>query len=101
MRAAVRSAIPGATIYQDDSTFPVEIYVPDPHRQFPMKVLMHESGKLFSLYYGSAEGSAAFVERVLHTFPPPDDVEVLLYEWEGNPRVTAATTARNLLSIVP
>lgn len=66
-----------------------------------MEVILHESGKMIGLEYGSPEGSAEFVTWILNRFPPPDDVTVQLFEWGQHPRVTARTTVQDLLAIGP
>lgn len=99
--AAAVATWPEAEAYQGETAFPVQMALPDERAGRRMQVAIHESGRLVSLEYGSPEGSAEFVEWVVSTFPPPDDVEVLLYEWGANPRVTARTTAQDLLAAGP
>ena len=66
-----------------------------------MTVAMGESGHMISLEYGSLKGSADFVTWVLARFPPPDDVNVHIFEWGHHPRVTPRTAVQDLLAIGP
>jgi hypothetical protein len=103
--AAIAATSPQATIRDGyplpGSPFRARAYIADARAGREMKVILHESGKMIGLEYGSPEGSAEFVTWVLNRFPPPDDVTVQLYEWGHNPRVTAQTTVQDLLAIGP
>jgi hypothetical protein len=56
---------------------------------------------MLSLEYGSPEQTAEFVVWLAQRFPPPDDVEVQLFKWGDEPRVTARTTVEGLLAARP
>jgi hypothetical protein len=103
--AGVAATWPKATIRDGyplaGSKFRARIHLPDPRAGRNMEVILHESGKMIGLKYGSPESSAEFVTWVLNRFPPPDDVTVQLFEWGEHPRVTARTTVQELLAIGP
>ena len=103
--AAVASTWPQASIRDGyplrGSSFRARVYIPDARAGRNMEVIIHESGKMIGLEYGSPEGSAEFVTWVLGRFPPPDEVTVQLFEWGSQPRVTARTTVQDLLAIGP
>lgn len=103
LRDVVLAGIPGAQEIPAPAgtKFPLVLHVPETDGDGVLKLQMHESGRLVTLDYGSAELSARLVELIVRSLPPPDDVEVRLYEWGDNPRVTATTTARDLLAIGP
>ncbi len=103
--AAVAATWPQARVLDRDpipgSKFSACMYLPDPRAGRNMEVIIHDSGKMIGLEYGSPEGSAEFVTWVLNRFPPPDGVTVRLFEWGDNPRVTAHTTVQELLAVGP
>lgn len=53
------------------SKFRACMYLPDHRAGRDMEVIIHESGKMIGLEYGSPEGSAEFVTWILNRFPPP------------------------------
>lgn len=96
---------PGLRIVEDypiaGEPYPVFTYIPDDLAGCRLEVSFHESGQLIELGYGSPQRSAEFVEWLLSNFPPPQDAQLLLYEWGRHPTVTAETTADELLAVGP
>lgn len=96
---AVLAHWPEAELFDDPGGDPpVIVAVPDVGDRV-LQIEVVESGQVVSLAYGSLELSAAVVAVLAAAFPPPDHVEVRLWEWGTNPRVTGATTAAALLAV--
>jgi len=103
--AAIAATWPPARIHDgypvQGSTFRAAVDVPDLPGDRGIQVGLHDSGKMISLQYGSAEATAQFVTWLLDRFPPPDDVTIQLFEWGSHPRVMASTAVQDLLAAGP